>query len=459
MQHSSLKSGSKYLTNYYLCCAVILSSVIISGCGTKKPTANAASGPPAALVKLQRVEASTVENSTEFVGTLEAKQRVSLRPQISGRIVQVTIAQGNFVKKGTPIIQLRPERNRASVDSAIASVNSQRATLENAAAQVRASEAEIKQRTADIKRYQADIVNRNSDVELANINYKRSEELVSAGAVARQNLDERRAQRNSALAARESAIQSLAAAQSALLQAQSQWRGAVALVKQNESQLLRAQADTAVQVEDLSYNRVVAPVDGVVGDVPVRVGDLVNVGDTVTSIIQNDELDLRIPVPTNLSGQLRRSLPVALIDPNSGKQISKGSINFIAPQVSTGDQAILIKARFPNNEQKLRDGQFVRARVIWSTGTGVKVPAIAVSTIGAQDFVYVAESETKNGKSQLVARQKPVKLGVIQGQDRQLLSGIQPGENLIVSGIQSLTNGAPIKPAATNTASSQTNIE
>lgn len=72
MQHS------KYLTNYYLCCAVILSSVIISGCGAKKPTANAAGGPPAALVKLQRVETSTVENSTEFVGTLEAKQRSKL---------------------------------------------------------------------------------------------------------------------------------------------------------------------------------------------------------------------------------------------------------------------------------------------------------------------------------------------------------------------------------------------
>jgi multidrug efflux pump subunit AcrA (membrane-fusion protein) len=65
----------------------------------------------------------------------------------------------------------------------------------------------------------------------------------------------------------------------------------------------------------------------------------------------------------------------------------------------------------------------------------------------------VAESETKNGKSQMVARQKPVKLGVMQGQDYQLVSGIQPGENLIVSGIQSLTNGAPIKPAATQTAS------
>jgi RND family efflux transporter MFP subunit len=443
----------KYLTNFYLCCMVLLSSVVVSGCGAKKPSANAASGPPATLVKLQRVENSVVENSTEFVGSLEAKQRVSLRPQISGRVVQVTVAQGNFVKQGTPIIQLRPERSRASVNAAIASTDSQKATLENATAQVRAAEAEIKQRTSDIKRYQAEIVSRNSDVELANINYKRSEELANAGAVARQNLDERRSQRNSALAARDAAIQSLASAQSALQQAQSQWRGAVALVKQNESQLKRAQAETAVQVEDLSYNRVVAPVNGVVGDVPIRVGDFVNVGDSLTSIIQNDELDLRIPVPINLSGQLRRGLKVNLIDPNTSKQISQGSINFIAPQVSAGDQAILIKARFPNSDQRLRDGQFVRARIIWSQGSGVKVPAIAVSQIGAQNFVYVAESETKDGKSRMVARQKPVKLGVMQGQDYQLVSGIQPGENLIVSGIQSLTNGAPIKPAATKTAS------
>jgi RND family efflux transporter MFP subunit len=438
----------KYLkANNNLWGMALLTLLLLSGCGGKKPsaTANGSNAPPPALVKLQRVETSTVEESTEFVGTLEAKQRVVLKPQISGRVVQVTVAQGNFVGRGTPIIQLRPGRNRASVDAALASVNSQKATLENALTQVQGSEAEIKQRMSEIKRYQADIVSRNADVELAEINYKRSEALVTQGAVPRQTLDERRSQRDNARAARESAIQSLAAARDALTLAQTKWQGAGAAVKQNESQLLRAQAETAVQVEDLNYNRVVAPISGVVSDVPIRVGDFVNLGDSLTSIIQNDELDLRILVPTNRSAQLRRGLAVELLDPNTSTQISRGSLNFIAPQVSTADQAILIKARFPNRDQKLRDGQFVRARIIWKQNPGVLVPSVAVSRIGAQDFVFVAESETKDGKSRMVAREKPVKLGVVQGQNYQLLSGLTAGENLIVSGIQSLINGAPIQ--------------
>jgi RND family efflux transporter MFP subunit len=423
--------------------------VLIGGCGAKQQSTSAkASGPPPAAVKLQRVETSFVEQSTEFLGRLEAKQRVILRPQISGRVIKVMVAQGNFVQSGTPIIQLRPERNRASVDAAIASVGSQKATLESATAQVFASQAEIKQRTSDIKRFQADIISRTADVKLAEINYKRAEELVTQGASPKQTLDERRSQRDSAIAALEAAKQSLAAAQSALEQAKSELQGAQATVKQNESQLRRAQAETALQVEDLNYNRVVAPVSGVVDDVPIRVGDFVNLGESLTSIIQNDELDLRIQVPTNLSGQLRRGLRVVLVDPNTGKQISRGGrINFIAPQVNTGDQAILTKARFPNGDRKLRDGQFVRARIVWNQNQGLLVPTIAVSTVGTQDFVFVAEAETKDGKSGLVARQKPVKLGVMQGQNYQLISGLEAGENLIVSGIQSLTNGAPIQPA------------
>lgn len=444
----------RYLKTSHIFWAIaLLAPLFVGGCGAKKPSASASGGSPPAAVKLQRVETTVVEESSEFVGTLEAKQRVILRPQISGRVVQVAVAQGNFIGKGTPLVQLRPERNRASVEASIASVDSQKATLENALAQVRASEDQIKQRTAEIKRYQADIVSRNADVELANINYKRAEALVEQGAIPRQNLDERRSQRNSALASRDAALQSLASAQSSLAQAQSQWRGTQALVKQNASQLKRAQAETTVQLEDLNYNRVVAPISGVVGDVPVRVGDYVNLGDSLTSIIQNDELDLRILVPTNRSPQLRTGLRVELVDPNTSKEISNGRLNFIAPQVNTGDQAILTKARFPNQDRKLRDGQFVRARIIWNQGKGVLVPTVAVSRIGAQDFVFVAQSETKDGKSQMVARQKPVKLGVMQGQNYQLISGINPGENLVVSGIQSLINGAPIKDATVEAAS------
>jgi multidrug efflux pump subunit AcrA (membrane-fusion protein) len=142
-----------------------------------------------------------------------------------------------------------------------------------------------------------------------------------------------------------------------------------------------------------------------------------------------------------------------LLDPVTGKQLANGRMQFIAPQVNTGEQAILTKARFPNQNDALRDGQFVRARVIWSQRPGILVPTVAVKTVGAQAFVFVTQSETQNGQTRQVAQQKPVKLGVTQGQNYQVLSGIDESDKLIVSGIQSLTDGASIRPAPSKTAS------
>lgn len=403
-------------------------------------------------VKAQPVKTGVLQDSSEFVGSLEAKQRVTLRPQIGGRIVQILVNQGDAVERGTPIIQLRPERSQASVGAAAASVKAQRSTVVNSQAAVKSAEAEVARQAADIKRLEAELRSRNADLKLAQVNYRRTEQLVKEGAQAQQTLDNRTQEINTAIAARDAAVQSLEVAKKELIAAQAQLRGSQASVDQNRSQLQRTQAELAVQVEDLEYNRVVAPITGIVGDVPLRVGDYVNLGDSLTSIIQNDELDLRIAIPTERLSQLRRGLTVELLDPNTGKQLATGSINFIAPQVDTGEQAILTKARFPNRDGALRDGQFVRARIIWSDRPGMLVPTVAVSRVGAQNFVFVVETETQNGQSRQVARQKPVKLGTTQGQDYQVISGIEEGEKLITSGIQSLTDGASIQLASSGAA-------
>ena len=131
-----------------------------------------------------------------------------------------------------------------------------------------------------------------------------------------------------------------------------------------------------------------------------------------------------------------------LVDPNTKKRLSTGSINFISPEVDTGTQAMLVKARFPNQNGSLREGQFVRARVIWQERPGVLLPTIAVSQSGAQSFVYVAQ----NSGSKQTVRQQPVKLGAIQGQTYQVLEGVQVGDRIAVTQILNLRNGTAIQP-------------
>ncbi len=220
-------------------------------------------------------------------------------------------------------------------------------------------------------------------------------------------------------------------------------RAARATIDQQNSTLQQAQANVSVQSEGLKETRLTAPIAGVVGDLSVKLGDYVQAGDTLTTIIQNDTLDLRLSVPVERSSQLRVGLPIQLTDGKTNQVLVTGSISFVSPQVNTNSQAILAKATFPNPESLLRDGQFVRSKVIWERSPGVAIPTTAISRVAGQSFVFVAQQQEQ---SQLIARQKPVKLGDIQGNNYRVLEGVQPGEKIIVSGLMNLSDGAAIKP-------------
>jgi RND family efflux transporter MFP subunit len=195
----------------------------------------------------------------------------------------------------------------------------------------------------------------------------------------------------------------------------------------------------------LQYNQVSAPIAGIVGDVPVKVGAVVTPETQLTTITRNDVLDLEIRVPVERSPQLRIGIPVEMLDAQNRK-IATGEISSISPLADNTTQAILAKATFQNTENKLRDGQYAQAKVIWNRRPGVLVPTEAVSRIGPQSFVFVAQSQINNGQFQQTVRQRPVKLGDIQGQNYQVIEGLKPGESIVVLGILKLKDGAFIQP-------------
>lgn len=217
----------------------------------------------------------------------------------------------------------------------------------------------------------------------------------------------------------------------------------------------QAQAEVASSQVNLNQKQIVAPLNGIVGDFSVKVGDYVNIGGNLTTITKNDLLDMRILVPSNNAAQLRRGLPVELLDANTGKRLTTGSINFISPQVNTSAQSILVKARFGNSNGKLRDGEYVRARIVWSQQTGILIPTQVVNRIGGQSFVYVVEEnksqekvveDKSKQKPQFVVHQKPVKLGEVQSERYPVLEGIKPGNRIAVSNILKLRDGIPVQP-------------
>ena len=92
------------------------------------------------------------------------------------------------------------------------------------------------------------------------------------------------------------------------------------------------------------------------------------------------------------------------------------------------------------NPRGLRVSQQVRAQVVWSTHEGTVIPILAVTRVSGQFFAFLA---VKDGKS-TVARQKLLKVGDTLGNDYVVLAGIEPGDHIITSGLQSLQDGMPV---------------
>jgi len=246
-----------------------------------------------------------------------------------------------------------------------------------------------------------------AQVKWAQQNYDRVSGLASAGVVSKQDLDQARA----TLDAAQAQLQSLGA-------------------QVNEQQV------------QLHYYQVVAPRAGIVGDVPVRVGDRVVTTTTLTTVDRPGSLEAYIYVPIEKSAQLKMNLPVQIVD-DPGNSLAASRITFISPQVDTATQTVLVKATIANSNDSLRTAQFIRARVFWGSQEKPVVPVVAVSRIGGLYFAFVAESDQKGG---YVVRQKPLQIGQIIGNNYVVLGGVNPGDKVVVSGTQFLIDGVPVVP-------------
>ena len=227
-------------------------------------------------------------------------------------------------------------------------------------------------------------------------------------------------------------------------------------IAQARSLVSQATAQVRAAQVQLQYAKILAPFTGVVGNIPVKVGEYAAKGDTLTTLIKNDSFDLNLAIPLSRAKQIRAGLPVELLDA-SGKSIAIGKVSFIAPNATTDSQTILAKANFMNTSGQLLNGQSVQAKTIWNERSGILIPVTAVSRLGGKTFIFVADTgkQSPDGKSSLIARQQPVELGAIEGNNYQVIKGLKSVDRIIVSGFLNLTNGAPIVVAPEETSTQE----
>ncbi len=215
---------------------------------------------------------------------------------------------------------------------------------------------------------------------------------------------------------------------------------AAAALQAAEAQLKAIDDQIRQQQNELGYYKVTAPSAGVVGDIPVRAGDRVTRTTQLTTIDDNAALELYLNIPVQQAPKLRLGLPVRLLD-TTGEGAATRKITFVAPSVDDETQTVLAKAAITDRDHQWRADQVVRAQVIWSTEPGLTVPVVSVIRINGQYFVFVAE-DTPQGT---VARQKAVTLGPVTGNDYVVRSGLRAGDKLIVSGVQKIGDGMPVR--------------
>jgi RND family efflux transporter MFP subunit len=217
---------------------------------------------------------------------------------------------------------------------------------------------------------------------------------------------------------------------------------AVAQAEQAEASARAIQAQIQSQEVQLGFYRVSAPFAGVVGDYPVNVGDYVTPQTALTSLSQGRALEVSVQVPVERARTVKvGSTPVEVLDPD-GKLLVSAPVIFVAATPSPTTQLVEVTAAFENTVG-LRPEQLVRARVVYETREALRVPTFAVTNISSQSFVYVAGQADGGGT---VAQRVPVKLGQISGNAYEVESGLEPGTQVVVSGLQLLREGQPIQP-------------
>jgi RND family efflux transporter MFP subunit len=357
--------------------AAALCLAVLPGCNRG---AQAPAGPPPfppVAVKLEIAKPAPIEDTSEYIAVLKSLRSTAVQPQIDGQVTEIFVKSGDRVGQGQRLVQIDSSRQQAAVSS-----------------------------------QEAERAAREADVNYARQQFQRATELLTAGAISKQELEQ---------------------AETALRTAEARFQSLQAQVKQQEVQL--------------RYFTVTAPTSGVIGDVPVRVGHQVTPQTVLTTIDQNDTLELNVQVPVERSGELKNGLPLRVLSGDGSTALATTAVNFVSPRVEDQTQSILVKGFVPNRDGLMRASQSVRAQIIWKKGEGIVVPVTAALRINGQYFAFVAEEATgPDGKPALIAKQRAIKVGPITGETYTVLDGLHAGDRLVVSGAQKLADNAPIVP-------------
>ncbi len=381
--------------------------------GEREHSADHAGGARAYPVVAEAVRLSPVEDSSVYVAKMDSRKTVALHSRVDGHVVRILKNPEDLIRQGDLLIEIDPVKEKQNVQTKVADFQS--------------AEAEYNAQVRKLKALEAQRSGEAAKVEFAEKEYGRYTRLLAKGAVSKQ--------------LQESKERSLKVERADAESLEAQIESQKAAVESAAKQMARSKSAVKAQEEQLAYHEIRAPFNGTLGNVPVKVGDYITPQSELTSVSQARPLEAYIQIPKDEAAKIKHGTIVELLD-SADTRIGDSTVFYVSPVVDKDTQSVLVKALFENTGNELRPAQNVTARVIWGRSRGIVIPTRALAMVGGQSFIYTVE-KGESGKS--IARQKPVELGPLQGNNGILVEkGLKAGESLVVSGIQNLSDGAAV---------------
>lgn len=372
------------------CIAILTMLLLLNACSKGDTGAGAGGGaPPAPSVSVATVIQKEVSDADEFPGRFEATDFVEVRPRVAGYLMKVHFQAGSLVKKGDLLFTIDP----------------------------RPYEADAAKAEADLKRAE-------TSRELARAEVARAEKLLEATAISKQEFDQR-----------------------------------TATFKDQESAGKAARAALTSAKLNTEYAAIRAPISGRISRAEVTVGNLVTPGTTMlTTIASQDPIHVYFDIDEQQLlkyESLRKTGAEAAAEKSAGKNLislglnnennypHQGRVDFIDNRLDARTGTIRGRAVFDNKDRLFTPGVFAKLKLA-STGTYNAVLIIdrAIGTDQNKKFVLVVDKENK-------ANYRAVKLGPLVDGLRVVKEGLQPGESIIVNGLQRVRPGIQVQPEKT----------
>jgi len=395
---------------------------VASGCS------NAVASKPTQVptVEVTRVVQKDVPLYREWIGTLDGLVNADIKAEVAGYLVEQAYTEGTFVRKGQLLFQIDPRPFEAAVDETKGRLAQSEAQLEQARAQLAQAEAQVAVAEANQRRVQLDV--------------DRYTPLAQQEAITQQDLDNA-AQNNMAAKAQ------LQAARAAVETSRAQITASGAAV-----QSAQAAAETARI--NLGFTRLTSPIDGVPGIAQLQVGALVSPASgpitTVSTVdpikvyftaSEQEYLEYARRFPTaELRQANNRTLELELILADGTTYPHKGKFYFADRQVDVRTGAIRLAGLFPNPGNSLRPGQYGRVR----TATDVRRGALLIPQKAVNDFQGAHQVAVVDANNKVTIR--PVTVGETIGHDWIISQGLNPGEQVVVEGLQKVRQGMQVTP-------------